>query len=393
MSDKIGRFVSVPPGDKVHVLTVIRHPVGGIRTYIKYVYSLLPPQRFRFTFVVVGADEVFAPAKELEHHTAQLVEVRGSQPTARLLRAVSRALCDKSVNVIHAQGFTAGAISAVANVAPRLPHLITSHDVLRGEQFKGVRGRIKLAVLSALLGRADVVQSVGQEAQANLETMLPTLRRKVSLTVIPNGIRIGRSVPAEDAAEWRARHTVSTRTCVFGFFGRLMPQKGFEYVVEAVDRLSTSGLTCEHFVVLVMNDGGYIREQREALERRGLGRYFRFTGFAPTIIPTLHQIQSVLMPSLWEAGPLLPMEALVAGCPLIASTCIGLREVVEGTPAILVPPGDAGRLADAMRLTMTAHGDRRMKAEEFASQAVDRYDARHTAQALDRLLTGLATRA
>lgn len=45
------------------------------------------------------------------------------------------------------------------------------------------------------------------------------------------------------------------------------------------------------------------------------------------------------MPSRWVAFGLLAVEALCAGTPLIASDCIGLREVVEDTPAVVVPPG------------------------------------------------------
>jgi glycosyltransferase involved in cell wall biosynthesis len=82
--------------------------------------------------------------------------------------------------------------------------------------------------------------------------------------------------------------------------------------------------------------------------RKGLMEYFRFMPFAPNIAETIRGVDVVVMPSLWEACPLQPMETLVCGTPLICTNCIGLREVISDTPARVVPISDAQALTDAI---------------------------------------------
>ena len=54
------------------------------------------------------------------------------------------------------------------------------------------------------------------------------------------------------------------------------------------------------------------------------------------------------MPSLWEAYPLLPMEAMCMGVPVLGTDCIGLREVLGETPSMVVPALDSEALAQAL---------------------------------------------
>jgi glycosyltransferase involved in cell wall biosynthesis len=84
------------------------------------------------------------------------------------------------------------------------------------------------------------------------------------------------------------------------------------------------------------------------------------------------------------------MEALVAGVPLLASDCPGLREVVRGTPAVTARAGDRAAWADALRRAIAAPWAD--AARGYAPEARRRYDASKSAEALRALLDEVAAR-
>ena len=77
------------------------------------------------------------------------------------------------------------------------------------------------------------------------------------------------------------------------------------------------------------------------------------------------------MPSLWESSGLLGMESLVAGVPIIGANCIGLREVLDNSPAKMVPPMDSATLAKA--IAEEINQPRTEEFKEFSLIAKDRF--------------------
>jgi len=394
MSEESIAHVSGEPAARRHetesqvrprVLTVIRHPVGGIRTFLNYTYGRLPPDTYFFTILATDEPEsrqLLCDATAAGH---DVVMVSPTRAAGGIARAVSAELSRRAYSLIHSQGFTAGALAASVNVRWRVPHVLTSHDVLLPEQFGGFRGWCKARALTALLNSVDVIHSVSQDAQANLTTYLPGVRRH-RLRVISNGIDVDRfSKPNVDATSWRSTWDPHGEVLLLGFLGRLMPQKGFAEVVDAVELLVRDDSFNHKFVVVVVNQGGYLREHRADIEKRGLDNYFRFAPFVPDVSEVLANLDALLMPSRWEACPMQAMESLVAGCPLIATSCVGLREVVAETPAIVIPPASPVALAAAVRRLASDTPMWKARAHSFRPAARTRYDVTVAAAELDAL--------
>jgi glycosyltransferase involved in cell wall biosynthesis len=95
------------------------------------------------------------------------------------------------------------------------------------------------------------------------------------------------------------------------------------------------------------------------------------------------------MPSLWEACPLLPMEAMCAGVPVLGSDCIGLNEVLAGSPSCIVPAGDEAALAAAIR--QASYAPWKDRAAQYAPLAQRRFDVQARAHDLAALFDQLAT--
>ena len=60
-----------------------------------------------------------------------------------------------------------------------------------------------------------------------------------------------------------------------------------------------------------------------------------------------------VLPSVWEGQPLILQEALRAGVPIVATRVGGTPELTGEDAVLLVPPGDAAKLADAVRAVLT----------------------------------------
>jgi glycosyltransferase involved in cell wall biosynthesis len=373
-----------PSTPRIRVLAVVRHPVGGIRSYLTAMYAELASNGYQFRLATV--EDAEARHLRVALPAVDFIEVTHRHALALLLKVVLKSLATGRYDVIHSHGFTAGLVAALGNLFFRVPHLLTLHETLAEERFRGPFGWIKAVLLGHLLANIDVIQTVSFDARRNLLTHLPRLRHSHVVTIV-NGVDVnlfGRSASI-DGSSWRAEFDIAKDSFVFGFLGRLMPEKGYEHLVEAV-QLLTSDPARPRFVVVVVNDGCYIRELKAELAARGLSSYFRFVGLVPNVSDVLGRLDSVVMPSLREACPLVAMESLVAGCPLIASRCIGLREVIDSTPALPVTPGDPRGLADAMTYLMQHHSEIKRAAVEFVSAAKERYDVRDAANALDALL-------
>ncbi len=375
--------------DKIKVLIVIGHPVGGIRTYLKYTYSYLDSAKYHLTVLTVKNGEGELINEDLKHFDINCIAVEGKLFLPLIAVKISKLLRRGHFDLIHSQGYTAGVISVVGNMFSRIPHIITSHDVLRQDQFPLLLGGVKRRLLSFFLGQADSIQSVSEDAQLNLLEFLPGLgRKKENLVVILNGIAVSLFEGKENEASvssFREQFDLENVSFLFGFLGRFMPQKGFEYLIEAVEKISREMNILHKFCIVAANEGAFIREYKGMVEGKDLSRYFRFIGFVPNVGKILRELDALVIPSLWEAYGLIAAEAFVVGCPVIASDCIGLREVIYNTPARIVPQRDSVSIAVALREFMDNPEIFKKRAKDFVPEARSRFDSRKTAAQLDTL--------
>jgi len=363
---------------KKRIVIVAKKPVGGIRTYFKYVYG--SPIFDDYQFVVI------TPRYELKDYISEVFSgkdfeyIETDDTHSGLVKATRKVFEESACDMLHTHGFTTGLILSVLASWYRLPHIMTAHDVILDWQLPGVMGWFKSMAIGFGFGLIDVINAVGKDAGENLSSRYPKLTTKEKLVVIRNGIDV-EYFSKKFSRDLKNELSLDSDIILFGFFGRFMPQKGFGYLVDAVEiiRKRNSGLK---FAIVCFGQGGYIREERQALRERGLEEWFHFMPHTDDMPSAIRGVDAVVMPSLWEACPLLPMEAMVAGVPVIGSDCIGLKEVIEDTPSLMVKMADADLLAGAM--TKFADDRQRYKelAQSFVDTAIKRFDANQSASGL-----------
>jgi glycosyltransferase involved in cell wall biosynthesis len=128
--------------------------------------------------------------------------------------------------------------------------------------------------------------------------------------------------------------------------GRLVPQKGFATLLEAVARLRRE----RRLRLLVLGEGRHRRALERQARRLGLGADFALPGFAPNPFAYMARAAVFVLPSFYEGLPGVLIQALACGCPVVSTDCPdGPREILaDGAYGPLLPVGDAAALAAAI---------------------------------------------
>jgi glycosyltransferase involved in cell wall biosynthesis len=370
---------------KYHILVIIRWPVGGIRTFIKYVYRCFDPSRYRFTLLLPEYAEHKVLVDDLKSMNPDYKTLRPDFSVLEFYFSLLRILKSEKVDLVHSHGLTAGILCAVPARVRRIPHLLTLHEQLYDNDLSGFIGIIKKQLLNILLSLIDAIHVVSNDARDNLLKQFPNLERgRTEIITIRSGIDVS-SFSGSARRDLRAELNLPKDTFLIGFLGRFMPVKGFKYLIEALEYLvkdRNGGKKTP--VVITFGWGAYIREEMDEVERKGLKNYVISLPFTSDLATTLRGLDLVAMPSLYEACPLLAMEAMVAGVPVIGTDCSGLRDILKDTPSVMVPAYDGYSFAQAIRKEIInpskeiAHG--------FRQTASNTFDITNTVRELEKVI-------
>lgn len=130
--------------------------------------------------------------------------------------------------------------------------------------------------------------------------------------------------------------------------GRLRTEKGFDVLLRAVAELKRAGAP----IYCVIFGAGIIHKELLALAQElEIASLIRLPGFRADVADLWAAADMAVVPSVWEDPlPYTALEAVSAGCPVVGSRVGGIPEIVTPECGLLVPAGDAGSLAAAIRL-------------------------------------------
>ena len=188
--------------------------------------------------------------------------------------------------------------------------------------------------------------------------------RSDQLCVIPNGVRCPDLLLERKAAQ----------PPVLGCVARLEEAKGVYVLLQALRQLPEAQL-------LLVGDGPERARVEVEIQRLGLTKRVRLTGYVQAVEPFYAQMDVFVMPSFFEAFGLVCAEAMAQGVPVVASDLPGPASLCRnGQEGLLVPPGQPEVLAQACRTLLEqpqlaqrlrAAAYTRIK-EEFSLQAMQR---------------------
>lgn len=205
-----------------------------------------------------------------------------------------------------------------------------------------------------------------------------TLHNPVEVSDMAAAAAAARSEPPP----WRDR-LAGDAPVVIGI-GRLVPQKGFDLLIEAVAALADRSVR-----LVILGDGPQGAALRTLGDARGLGPRLYMPGHVRDPARWLAHADLFVLSSRWEGFGHVLVEAMACGAPVLATDCpYGPADVLrEGESGILVAPGRAEDLSSAMarllrdsalRRRLAAAGRERARifeADRIAAAYADLFDA------------------
>jgi glycosyltransferase involved in cell wall biosynthesis len=304
---------------------------------------------------------VSSPGPDL-HRTAEREGVRAAGvPMSRPVRPVAdlvslarmvRLVRAERPHVILAGTPKAGLISGLAGALCGVPVRVYMMLGLRLETATGPARAVLWAAEWVAVHAAHQVVTVSPSLlqRARALRLLGPRRGVVLGRGASNGVDVDRfaATPAVLAAAAAARqaHGIPAGAFVFGFVGRLTPDKGVRELAEAFSRVAGRHPEAWLLVAGGEDGDGLPAEIRAALD--GHPRVRR-TGWLADPTPIYHLMDALVLPTYREGFPNVPLEAAAAGRPVITTTATGAVDSVEGgVTGLLVRPRDAAALANAM---------------------------------------------
>ncbi len=188
-------------------------------------------------------------------------------------------------------------------------------------------------------------------ARAEKEILLKKGIRRNKTQTIPNGVPDPLKLNIKKPEIFK---TTPEGGIIIGAIARLETTKGLTYLINAFKPLYEE---YPQLHLVIVGTGSKETELKKETEKLGISKRTIFTGFQKNIHDFLHFFDILVIPSLHEAHPLVLLEGLGHGKPIIATRVGGIPEVIiDGVNGILVPPADTGALVRKLSLLLGDNG-------------------------------------
>lgn len=270
-------------------------------------------------------------------------------------RRVAALLRDWKPDLLHVHLIDATLLGALLARRLRIPLVVTLHN--EQPDGGGLSAQVKNALERFILShRTRHVIACGPRVASRQKSRVG----RTPTTTVVNRVSRPAEVSATRRAELRVALGCGASSCLFVAIGRLAPQKGFDILLAAFAEAQRSSPDAR---LLIVGDGEDQKALATQLAAAGLGSSAQLLPSRPDIAEILAAADVFVLPSRWEGLPLVLLEAMAAGLPVVASAVGDVPTVVDEAGAIVVPAEDAAALANAM-VQLAADPERRRRMGE-----------------------------
>jgi glycosyltransferase involved in cell wall biosynthesis len=323
----------------------------------------------------------FSQLSGLPDNRVDLMPMRGRMDFG-IVGKLARKVINGRFDLLHAHTPRTALITSAVAMRTGLPWCYHVHSPAESDSTRPVLNWINYWIEKLSLRSCDRLLTVSESLR---EVMLRQGATEEKIRVVPNG------VPAIQPIDGRTRRELSRWR--LGLIALMRPRKGIEIALKTMAVLERMQWPVELELIGSFETEAYQHQILQLIRELGLQDRVVWSGFTRDIPSALHRLDALLLPSLFGEGmPMVVLEAMAAGVPVIATRVEGTPEVIrDSVEGVLAEPGDIDSLVSRIRY-LTADRARWEKMSQAAlyrhrTQFTDQRMAQRTAEIYAELLS------
>jgi len=281
----------------------------------------------------------------------------------------------KKINpeIVHSQTIQMGSPSFLAKKFWGIPYIVycRGSDVYFPWKFKKIISKM-------VFNSADAIIALTDDMRNELKKYC-----KKDIIVIPNGIDLEKFKGFSKQAV-RDKFKIHFNKKVILFVGNLRSVKGIDYLIGAMNSIKEK---VPEAVLLLVGDGEQKKELEEMVKHLNLEENIIFSGkVLNKYIPEYMSASDIfVLPSLSEGFPMVILEAMASGLPIVATKVGGIPEVVkDGENGLLVEPKNSKQIAEKV-LLLLENNELREKISNNNIEKAKEYSWRNTIDKIEKI--------
>ena len=212
------------------------------------------------------------------------------------------------------------------------------------------------------------------------------------ITKIYSGIQLDKFHPvkSEEKDQIRSKWSLQKEEAVVGIVSKLWEGKGHTVLIEAFKLLKEK---IKDAKLVIVGEGYLYDELFRRVGNNGLRDSVLFTGFQMDVSEIIATFDVAVLPSFFEGMGRVILEAMAMEKPIVASRVGGIPDLIDqGINGLLVRPGDARELADALERVLSDNGLAKRLGREGRKRIKDQFSADVMVRSIEELYRELLAR-
>lgn len=322
---------------KLRILQIINSAKhGGGTRHLYDLVSGLPKKEYEF-HIAISNDGPFVKMFREAGFTVHEIDMMAGRFQTAAIKSIDKLIRELKPDLIHTHGTRAAFFTARIKTRPeRIPFIYTVHG-LSYNKNSGLWVRVfNRQIERYICNKADRIISVSPiDGKEMVENEIAASKK---LTIIQNGIDLNRFLKLKTGRKSRK---------VIGCVARLTEQKGIKYIIEALCALKY--IYNSEARAIIVGDGTLKNKLQVLAEKYGVNDRIEWIGAVDNPLEYYKKFDVFVLSSLWEGLPLVLIEAMACGLPVISTDTSGGLDIIKNHKnGLLIPRGSGNALAEAI---------------------------------------------